>query len=99
MDRPIEKKIWSFNRLLKIMIVAAIIVIGGLYVLFYDSNSYLNVDKTQLQITSVVMSDFAEYIPIEGTVYPKTVYILMLFKVALYKKYLLKMAKNFIRVM
>jgi len=42
----------------------------------YNSNSYLHVDKTQLQITSVVMSDFAEYIPIEGTVYPKnSIYI------------------------
>jgi HlyD family secretion protein len=76
MDRVIEKKKWPPKKIASIAAVAAF-VFFIIYLLFLrDNSSKLYVEKNQLTISPVLADKFQEFIPIDGTVFPKnTVYI------------------------
>ena len=76
MDKAIEKKKWTTNRILSIAGIS-LFMIFLVYLLFIrDKRSKLYVDKTQITISSVQADKFQEFIPIDGVVLPKnTIYI------------------------
>lgn len=76
MDRAIEKKKWTTNKILS-MAGISIFLIFLVYLLFIrDKRSKLYVDKTQITIASVLADKFQEFIPIDGVVLPRnTIYI------------------------
>ena len=76
MDRAIEKKKWTINKILSIAGIS-IFLVFLVYLLFIrDKRSKLYVDKTQITIASVLEDKFQEFIPIDGVVLPKnTIYI------------------------
>jgi HlyD family secretion protein len=76
MDRAIEKKKWTINKILSIAGIS-IFLVFLVYLLFVrDKRSKLYVDKTQITIASVLADKFQEFIPIDGVVLPKnTIYI------------------------
>ena len=70
MDKVIEKKIWTKNRII-LLSVAALFVLFTLYTfVFSDSSSKLNVEKERITISEVKRAPFQEYIPVTGTVEP-----------------------------
>lgn len=74
MDIIIEKKKWTAK---KIITIAAIIIFSFflVYLMFLrDKSSKFVVDKNQLTIVEVRKDKFQEFIPVEGTVMPKTTY-------------------------
>lgn len=76
MDKAIEKKKWTTNRILSIAGIS-LFLIFLVYLLFIrDRRSKLYVDKAQITISSVQSDKFQEFIPIDGVVLPKnTIYI------------------------
>jgi HlyD family secretion protein len=76
MDRKIDKKYWSRQR---IGIIAALVVIPSLiaYSIFgADHGSSLRMDADKLSIAEVSKGNFAEYISADGTILPlETVYL------------------------
>jgi HlyD family secretion protein len=76
MDKAIEKKKWTTNRILSIAGIS-LFLIFLVYLLFIrDKRSKLYVDKTQITISAVQADKFQEFIPIDGVVLPKnTIYI------------------------
>ena len=76
LDKAIEKKKWTTNRILSIAGIS-LFLIFLVYLLFIrDKRSKLYVDKTQITISSVQADKFQEFIPIDGVVLPKnTIYI------------------------
>jgi HlyD family secretion protein len=76
MDKAIEKKKWTTNRILSIAGIS-LFLIFLVYLLFIrDKRSKLYVDKAQITISSVQADKFQEFIPIDGVVLPKnTIYI------------------------
>ncbi len=76
MDKAIEKKKWTINKILSIAGIS-IFLVFLVYLLFIrDKRSKLYVDKTQITIASVLEDKFQEFIPIDGVVLPKnTIYI------------------------
>jgi HlyD family secretion protein len=76
MDRKIEKKFWSRQR---IALIAALIVVPSLlaYSIFgADHGSSLRMDAEKLSIAEVTKGKFAEYISADGTILPlETVYL------------------------
>lgn len=74
MDRIIEKKKWSQNKILTIAAVSAL-ALFLVYLLFIrDKSSKLYVDRNQLTITTVVADKFQEFIPVDGVVFPKNTF-------------------------
>ncbi len=76
MDRKIEKKAW-YRRVRSWGYIAG----GGLFVfliimILSDTGSKLNVDADKITISTVRHGEFQEFIPITGTVLPKTSYYL-----------------------
>jgi HlyD family secretion protein len=70
MDKVIEKKIWTKNRII-LLSVAALFVLFTLYTfVFSDNSSKLNVEKERITISEVKRAPFQEYIPVTGTVEP-----------------------------
>jgi len=70
MDKVIEKKIWTKNRII-LLSVAVLFVLFTLYTfVFSDSSSKLNVEKERITISEVKRAPFQEYIPVTGTVEP-----------------------------
>ena len=72
MDRAIEKKRWSLNRLIFIFCVSAIIVFLGYLVISRSGTTRLKVDPTRMTISEVKYGEFREYYPFDGTVIPVT---------------------------
>ncbi len=76
MDRKIKKKTWTTKR------IVTILGSGGIaYLLLYvfvlaDNSSKLNVELEKISVGLVEEGPFQEYIPIEGTVQPKTTFFL-----------------------
>ena len=76
MDRKIEKKpfykrtrFWIYASGVALFIVLIAMIIA-------DSGSKLNVDADKITISTVREGDFQEFIPVTGTVMPKTSYYL-----------------------
>ncbi len=72
MDRAIEKKRWSLNRLILIFCVSAIIIFLGYLVISRSGTTRLKVDPTRMTISEVKYGEFREYYPFDGTVIPVT---------------------------
>lgn len=70
MDIPLEKKTWTWKRILILLsIVVLILLIAGSYY-FTSGNRRLNVDESRLSIFEVKKDTFQEFIPINGTIQP-----------------------------
>jgi HlyD family secretion protein len=71
MDRPIEKKTWTPRR----TALAASLFVGALalvYLVATSGTTRLNVESTRLSVAQVQQGAFQEYVPVNGTVQPKT---------------------------
>lgn len=76
MDRKIKKKVWTTKRIVTILGVGGILYLILYVFVFADNASKLNVDLEKISVETVVEGPFQEYIPIEGTVQPKTTFFL-----------------------
>ncbi|MDX2304822.1 MAG: HlyD family efflux transporter periplasmic adaptor subunit [Microscillaceae bacterium] len=75
MDRVIEKKKWTTQRILTIAGVS-LLVIFIIYKLIGDTRSKLNVEFEKISISTVMKGEFQEFIAIDGSVQPiKTYYL------------------------
>lgn len=76
MDRKIEKKTWTFKRILTI---GAILVFLGLSIYafwFMDVRSTLNVERDKITVSEVREDTFQEFIQVTGAVQPiQTIYL------------------------
>ena len=72
MDRKIKKKTWTTKRIVTILGIGGILCLVFYVFVFADKSSKLNVDFEKISISEVTEGPFQEYIPIEGTVQPKT---------------------------
>ena len=76
MDRVIEKKKWTTNKLLSIAGISLFIIFLLYLLVFRDKRSKLYVDKSQITIATVKADKFQEFIPVDGVVFPRnTIYI------------------------
>lgn len=74
MDRKIEKKKWTLQKLLTIVFIFAF-AFFIVYLLFIrDRSSKLYVNPEQLSISTVKSSKFQEFIPVDGVVLPQTTF-------------------------
>lgn len=75
MDRIIEKKRWGTKRIVQLSAVVFFVAFIALLA-FQDRSSRLNVDKSQVTVSTVMADKFQEFIPVDGVVQPRTtVYI------------------------
>ncbi|MCX6235081.1 MAG: efflux transporter periplasmic adaptor subunit [Bacteroidetes bacterium] len=72
MDRPIEKKRWTPQRIILIIGALAFIYLLLYLIVLRDKRSRLYVSANQLAVVTVVEDKFQEFIPIDGVVLPKT---------------------------
>jgi len=72
MDRKIKKKFWTAKRIFTILGVTSIVALIGYVFFFADKSSKLNVELDKINVALVTEGGFEEYIPVEGTVNPKT---------------------------
>lgn len=72
MDRKIKKKFWTAKKIFTILGVTAIVALIAYVFLFADKSSKLNVELDKINVALVTEGAFEEYIPVEGTVNPKT---------------------------
>jgi len=72
MDRKIKKKVWTTKRIVTILGSGGILYLILYVFVFADNASKLNVDLEKISVAPVIEGPFQEYIPIEGTVQPKT---------------------------
>lgn len=72
MDRKIKKKTWTTKRIVTILGSGGILFLILYVFVFADNASKLNVDLEKISVGEVVEGPFQEYIPLEGTVQPKT---------------------------
>lgn len=72
MDRKIKKKTWTTKRIVTILGSGGILYLILYVFVFADNASKLNVDLEKISVDEVFEGPFQEYIPIEGTVQPKT---------------------------
>jgi HlyD family secretion protein len=76
MDRPIEKKRWTFKKIITIVAIAAFLFFLIFLIFLRDKKSRLYVSADQISIVTVVRDNFQEFIPVDGIVFPKnTIYI------------------------
>ena len=70
MDRKIEKKKWSLNRI--IFILSAITIFLSYQMISRSGKTRLKVDPNRITISEVRYGEFLEYYPFDGTVEPVT---------------------------
>jgi len=76
MDKAIEKKKWTTNRILSIAGISFFLIFLVYLLFIRDKRSKLYVEKSQITISAVQADKFQEFIPIDGVVLPKnTIYI------------------------
>lgn len=76
MDRIIEKKKWTTQRILTIAAVALFAFFLVFLIFLRDKRSKLIINKDQVTISAVMEDKFQEFIPVDGVVQPlNTVYI------------------------
>ncbi len=71
MDRQIEKKKWPRKRVVKYIVVAAVVLVAGYMLLFNHGGSTLNVARERVTVSTVKKGPFQEFIPIRGSVMPR----------------------------
>lgn len=72
MDRVIEKKKWTVRKIALVGVGIILLVSIGLGYWQMAGKSRLNVDLERLTISEIKTGPFLEYIPVTGTVQPKT---------------------------
>lgn len=72
MDKKIKKKAFTPKRVLTVVGSAAVLSLILYVFVFADNSSKLNVELEKISVAAVSEGPFQEYIPIEGTVEPKT---------------------------
>ena len=72
MDRKIKKKTWTTKRIVTILGSAAILYLILYVFIFNDNSAKLNVEIEKISVGEVIEGPFQEFIPIPGTVQPKT---------------------------
>jgi HlyD family secretion protein len=76
MDTIIEKKKWTKKRISSLSLIVLVAILLVYFLFIRRTHTVLHVDKSHLLIAEVAEGSFMEYIPVDGTVYPKnTVYI------------------------
>ncbi len=70
MDKSIEKKYWTVQRIGIIGIPAAIVLFVLISIVFGDRRSALNVQKERVTLSNVTSGLFQDYIPVTGEVLP-----------------------------
>ncbi len=76
MDRRIERKRWTWRRLISFFVVGAFIAALLYQFLLGDHSSKLNVEARSIMISPVERGPFQEFIPVRGTVLPiQTIYL------------------------
>ena len=76
MDRKIERKKWRWQRILPIVLIAALLIFVGQSIYRNSGTSRLNVQPERLLFDTVNVGVFQEFIPVTGAVLPiKTVLI------------------------
>ncbi|MBE0638981.1 MAG: HlyD family efflux transporter periplasmic adaptor subunit [Bacteroidales bacterium] len=76
MDKIIEKKRWTPQRIITI-IFSTLLLFAFIYLLFFrDKHSRLFVDARQISIAEVRLDRFQEFIPVDAVVHPKTTFYL-----------------------
>lgn len=76
MDTIIEKEKWTNKRVISLTLFVFVVLLLVYFLFINNTSSVLYVDKDHLLIVEVVQDQFMEYIPVDGTVYPKsTVFI------------------------
>lgn len=72
MDRKIKKKKFTLKRVVTVVGSASVLFLILYVFVFADNSSKLNVELDKISVAEVFEGPFQEYIPIEGTVEPKT---------------------------
>ena len=72
MDRKIEKKKWSLNKIIFILVVCAITIFLAYQMISRSGKTRLKVDPNRITISEVRYGEFLEYYPFDGTVEPVT---------------------------
>jgi len=72
MDRIIEKKKWTLRRIGLIAGISFFILFLAWLILMKTNKTRLYVDKDEIAFSTVEYSEFQEFIPVDGIVYPKT---------------------------
>jgi HlyD family secretion protein len=72
MDRIIEKKKWTVKKILQYTAILVFAIFLIYIFLLRDRSSRLTIDKTQITTDKVALSNFQEFIPVDGIVLPKT---------------------------
>ncbi len=72
MDRKIKKKTWTAKRILTILGITGVVSLILYVFIFADKSSKLNVELDKINVATVTEGAFQEFIPVEGTVNPKT---------------------------
>jgi len=72
MDRKIKKKKFTPKRIATVVGSAGVLFLILYVFVFADNSSKLNVELDKISVAAVFEGPFQEYIPIEGTVEPKT---------------------------
>ena len=76
MDKPIEKKPLYKRRSFWTYVAGGVLFLILIIMILSDSGSKLNVDADKITISTVREGEFQEFIPVTGTVLPKTSYYL-----------------------
>ncbi|WP_252939634.1 efflux RND transporter periplasmic adaptor subunit [Roseivirga pacifica] len=72
MDRKIKKSKFTPKRIIAVVGIGAILFLILYVFVLADNSSKLNVELDKISVAAVTEGPFQEYIPIEGTVQPKT---------------------------
>jgi len=71
MDRQIEKKRWTFKRIVGIGGAFLLVCVIFYSFIFSEGGNRLNVDASKIGISTVWIGEFQEFIPVDGSVQPK----------------------------
>ena len=76
MDRKLEKKFWTTNRVVSTVVTLGIAGLLGYMVLSTSGGTRLRVDPNRISVSTVRVGEFREYTPTIGTVEPiRTVFL------------------------
>ena len=76
MDSKLEKKVFYKRKRFWIYSAGAVLFLFLIGLILADTGSKLNVDMEKITISTVSRNEFQEFIPVSGTVLPKTTYYL-----------------------
>lgn len=76
MDRPIQKRTWTWKRVGLVGMSTALFIFIVVNVFFGDRSKKLNVEKEKITISTVLRGAFHDYIPVTGAVVPIETFLL-----------------------